>query len=187
MKKEAQSRYFASSVILFCILLFITISHFLFGVVLPYSRSALFLFPLVCMNLVYFAEYLKLKSFLLIGIGILLAINFCKTINLSRTLYYSAQENTKEMFDVIDSMHLKNVFLGRATYGVYINYYEQTEGLKYHFRGIYTGGIKCSGDTGYVLYSKADRYVLPSCFTADTVLKSKAGNLALLKLQNPVR
>lgn len=181
--KDGNSEYFCSSRILLITLLLIIGSHILPGAVYPYARSALFLFPLLCMNTVYFAARMKINKYLLTLASLMLAINFVSAFNLSHTLDYKAQEDTKEAFDRIDAMQIKSVFLGRGTYGVYTNYYEQTGKLKYSFHGLYADSLLCGQATAYALLTEANAFRIPPCYRSDTLYRSRSGNLTLVRLQ----
>ncbi len=182
-KTEIQNpAYHYASAILSLTLFLIAAAHFVFHIVLPYARSALFLFPLICLNIVYFADSVKTKSVILAAVSALLIANFCLSMSFTSALDFEAQEGTKEVFAQIDKMQIKNVVMGKWTYGVYINYYRQTDHPYYRFHGSYADSITCSRDTLYALLSEPYRFKLTSCYKADTLLKPKAGNMILVKL-----
>jgi hypothetical protein len=126
---------------------------------------------------------MKINKYLLTFASLLLAINFAFSVNVSHTLDFKAQEDTKEAFDRIDAMQIKSVFLGRGTYGVYTNYYEQTGKLKYSFHGLYADSLLCGQATAYALLTEANAFRIPPCYRSDTLYRSRSGNLTLVRLQ----
>ena len=162
-KQHKKELYFYSSLILSLALIIITVNFFCFKIVLPYARSALFMFPLVSINLVCFiseAFIASLKKIVMIALSILLLFNFLRTHNLTHTLDFSAQWGTKNVFNYMDSIGVNRVAMSRETYGSYINYYQMTDKSKYRFKGDFILETKDLNSYDYFLLSPP--YLIPS-------------------------
>lgn len=143
--------YFYTSIILITALFFITINFLFFNALLPYGRSALFLFPLVCITSVYFYNYLRIPSIVYWGTSIFFLFGFFKSVNLTHTLDFAAQQNTHYELNYLDSIGAKNVAMNGENYGVFTNYYQLKDGKHYNFNANYMKEIKSAEGFDYVL------------------------------------
>ncbi|HTA83547.1 MAG TPA: glycosyltransferase family 39 protein [Bacteroidia bacterium] len=136
-KKHKQEIYFYSSLILSITLLILAVNFLCFKIVLPYARTILFLFPLVCICVIYFVQeafHFQGKNVALIALSILFLLPFLRKPTFSYTLDFAPQEDTRNVFNYCDSIGATNIGMSMELYGVYINYYQITEKLKYHFK-----------------------------------------------------
>jgi len=183
--KHQNQVYFYSSLILSVVLCAVFTNFICFNTPLPYARSALFMFPLICINIVYFFSSISLKKPIFTALSILLLINFFASANTTHTLDFAAQENTQYVFNYVDRIGARHVAMNQDTYGVYINYYQQTNNMKYRFKGDYVNDIKTPNGYDYVLLS-ASPAALPPVFdkTKLTLVKRFTGNgITLFKVE----
>jgi len=180
--------FFYCSLFLSIILTILTINFVCFKVVLPFARSALFMYPLMCICAVYFIEALKfpLKKPIIILFSLLLAVNFFRTANFNRILDFTEVENTKTVFDYVDSIGVKNIAISHETYGVYCNYYQMTDKLKYKFQG--EPLEKAHGIYGYDYLLLSPPYTLKpyshDSIKLDTVKRFPVNDIVLLKVNH---
>ncbi|MGP8213964.1 MAG: hypothetical protein ACLQQ4_00230 [Bacteroidia bacterium] len=186
-KKHKQKVFYYSSLILSIILTILCINFVCFKIVLPYGRSALFMFPLICIAITYFLDSILaslLKKIILTAMGVALLFNFTRTINFTRTFDFIEQEDTKNVFNYVDSIGAKHIEVNRTLYGVYVNYYQLTDKMKYHFKA-----DKFNPDSNLIHYD----YLLfsPVCNVTprynkdvklDTVKKFRRNNIVLIKI-----
>lgn len=106
-----------------------------FDVVFPYYRAALFLFPVTAPMVVCFFCSLRfnvwMKNALALIAGSALTVNFLWSADVKTTLDYREQADARLCFEKVSG----KVGLYPDLYGVYINYYQQTEKYKYNFEG----------------------------------------------------
>lgn len=178
--------YFHNSLMLTITLFFITINYLFFNAMLPYARSALFLFPLLCINTVYFIVSIRTPMVIYSCMDIVLLFCFFKSLNLTYTLDFKAQQNTRYVFNYLDSIGANHVAMNMETYGVYTNYYQQTDNMKYHFNSDYMGDIKSPIGYDYILLSPAPAALSPVFNNIKTsIVKQFDGNgIVLLKVNN---
>ena len=188
-KKHKQEVFFYCSLMLSIILVVLVVNYTCLHIVLPYARSALFLFPLVCICMVYFLNEVlptTLNKITLILLSLLLLVNFCRTISFTHTLDFCAQEGTKVVFDYVDSIGAKHVGLSRELSGIYINYYQQTDRLQYKFKGNFIGNIEDLTECDYLLLSP-HRSMLPynhSKLKLDTIKHFKGNDVVLVRVHS---
>lgn len=137
-KKHLQLYTYASLVFLLMIGLLLINKHF-FHVLYPTYRTTLMFFPLIAVILTYFFnEVLKqiiLKKVLLYGSGLLFLVNFIVSCNLYSTFDYPEQRDAKQAFGLLQDLGAKKVGIAPELYGVFRNYYQQTDKYKYSFTG----------------------------------------------------
>jgi hypothetical protein len=131
--------YFYSSVIFSIVLLLHVLNHYCFGVLYPYYRGALHLFPLLVINCVYFLHFIipdsAFKTVFLYILALVLTINFLRGVNFHSTIDFYHQSDSKDAFEFVESRGAKKVGLSHEHQGVYINYYQETNKYKYSFDG----------------------------------------------------
>jgi hypothetical protein len=138
-KKHKIDIYFFCSLMLSIILFILAVNFFCLKIVLPYERSALFMFPLVCICIIYFvseAFHFPGRNIVLIVYSVTSLFIFSRKATLTYTLDFAPQENIHKVFNYIDSIGATNIGMGWQTYGVYRNYYQMTDKFKYHFKGL---------------------------------------------------
>jgi len=111
--------------------------------VLPYYRSALFLFPCSAICCTFFvSNFLHRKvpaSVLVSFISFFLVFNFLTHLNFSSVKDYKSQSDAKESFDLLEKVGAKNVGIDPELFGVYRNYYAILKNKPYSFLGKQTG------------------------------------------------
>jgi hypothetical protein len=186
-KQHKNDLYFYSGLILSIALFILIINFFCFKIVLPYARSALFLFPITSVCLICFIKEAFTPAInrpLMASMSVLLIANFFLTHNLSHTFDFSAQWGTKNVFNYMDSIGVDRVAMSRETYGSYINYYQMTDNRKYKFKGDFILESKDLSSYNYLLLSPP--YLIPpgriDHLKLDTVRRFKNNNIILLKV-----
>ena len=138
-KKHQNQIYYYASLILVLFLGLQIINHVFAGVMYPYYRSALSLFPLICINLICFCNYIsqrnKLLNYIFLLTGILFASNFIKNVQFTHTFDFYHQSESKQCFDLVKKLGAKNVGMCHEHFGVFINYYQPSDDYKYPFKG----------------------------------------------------
>jgi len=134
-KKHNNEIYFYISCILAIIISVSLINHFVFGLVFPYYRSAVFLFPTSAACFIYFLYY-STKNFnfqkgLSYTISAVLILNMLLSINFKWVFDFYIQANLKDSFDELEKLQAKHVGISPELYGGYRNYYQMT--WKYHY------------------------------------------------------
>jgi hypothetical protein len=187
-KQHRNELYFYSCLIFSIVLFITTINFFCFKVVLPYARSALFMFPLVSINLICFiTEVFKpsFKKLTMTALSILLLFNFFRMHNLTHTFDFSAQWGTKKVFNYLDSIGADRIAMSRETYGVYINYYQMTDRSKYRFKGDFI--LEAKDITAYNYFLLSPPYLTPpnglDHLRFDTIKRFRDNNIILLKVK----
>jgi hypothetical protein len=138
-RKHNSRLYFSVSVITSLILILHIINHYCFGVLYPYYRGALFLFPLFVICIVNFfnamipPSYFKSAIFCLVSFALL--FNFLRGVNFESTIDFYHQSESKECFELVERLGAKKVGLSHEHQGVYINYYQETDKHKFDFDG----------------------------------------------------
>lgn len=137
-KKHRQLYTYASLIFLLMIGLSI-INKYFFNVLYPTYRTTLMFFPLIAIILTcFFSEVLKqviLKKVLLYGLSLMFLANFIWSFNLSSTFDYPEQRDAKAAFDYLQELGAKKVGIAPELYGVFRNYYQQTDKYSYSFVG----------------------------------------------------
>jgi hypothetical protein len=137
-KKHANKTYYFSAIILTIALSLHVINHYCFGMLYPYYRGGLHLFPLLVINLVYFFNFFikgSIQPILLYGLAVLLAFNFIRGIDFQTTIDFYHQSESKDCFELVEKLGAKKVGLSHEHQGVYINYYQETDQYKFKFDG----------------------------------------------------
>lgn len=138
-KSHNNKIYFYSSIIFSIVLFLHVLNHYCFGVLYPYYRGALHLFPLLVITCVYFLYFIipdsTFKTVFLYGLALALAINFLRGVNFHSTIDFYHQSDSKDAFEFVEELGAKKVGLSHEHQGVYINYYQETEDYKYRFDG----------------------------------------------------
>jgi len=188
-KQHKNQLYFYSCLILSIVLFILTINFFCFKIVLPYARSALFLFPLTSTCLICFINEVFTPSIskpLMTSLSVLLIANFFLTHNLTHTLDFNGQWGTKKVFNYLDSIGADKVAMSRETYGVYLNYYQTTDNSTYKFKGDFILEVKDISTYNYFLLSPP--YLVPKGglghLRLDTIKRFKDNNIILLKVNH---
>lgn len=181
--------FFYCSVLLTIILSGLFVNFKCFKIVLPFARSALFMYPLICICIIYFITTISfpLKKPVIILFSVLLLANFVRTANFNCILDFTEVENTKSVFDYTDRAGVSNIAISHEIYGVYRNYYQMTDNLKYHFEGEplekSNKGIR---SFGYLLLSPL--YTLKpynhDSIKLDTIKQFPVNNIVLLKVNH---
>jgi hypothetical protein len=139
LKKNAFPLYNYCSWILLIMLAALLFNFFACGVVLPYYRSALFLFPCSVICSVFFLDHLLqrnvLTKMLMLLLSFLLITNFFFHLNISSVRDYKTQSDAKETFDLLEEAGAKNVVIDPELFGVYRNYYAIAKNYSYSFSG----------------------------------------------------
>jgi hypothetical protein len=138
-KKHNNNVYYYVSIILAIILSSIFINNFLFKIVFPYYRSAVFLFPTTAFCFVNFVKEIiknqKAKRLLMYFIFAALTLNFILSINFKYGLDFHINANLKDSFDYVATFNPQKVGLSPELYGGFRNYYQMTTNSKYNFIG----------------------------------------------------
>jgi hypothetical protein len=130
--------YYTSAIILTIALSLHVINHYCFGMLYPYYRGGLHLFPLLVLNLVYFFNYYLKGAFqavLLYTLSVLLIFNFIRGIDFRTTIDFYHQSESKDCFELVEELGAEKVGLSHEHQGVYINYYQETDDYKFKFDG----------------------------------------------------
>ncbi|MBA3662966.1 MAG: hypothetical protein H0W61_01990 [Bacteroidetes bacterium] len=134
-KKHRNPLYLYASCILVIILSVTALNYFCFHLVLPYYRSAVFLFPTTAICFICFINALikniLLKKMAMYSISLLLFINFLFSINFKWVFDFYIQANLKDSFTYLEKEGARHVGISPELYGGYRNYYQMT--WKYHY------------------------------------------------------
>lgn len=138
-KKKHLLLYSYASLVFLLMIGLLLINKYFFQVLYPTYRTTLMFFPLIAVILTYFFnEVLRqviLKKILLYSSGLLFLVNFIISCNLYSTFDYPEQRDAKKAFDLLQGHGAKKVGIAPELYGVFRNYYQQTEKYKYSFIG----------------------------------------------------
>ena len=138
-KKKHQRLYTYASCIFLLMLLLLVINKYFFNVLYPTYRTTLMFFPLIAIILSCFLnELIKqmiLKKIMLYGLSLVIFTNFVMSFNLHSTFDYPEQRDAKAAFNLLQDMGAKNVGIAPELYGVFRNYYQQTDHYSYSFVG----------------------------------------------------
>lgn len=138
-RKHNNSLYFYASIIAIIVLTLLMFNHYCFGVLYPYYRAALFLFPLFVINIcclfnsMAVSPVIKNTFFYLTSLALL--FNFLRGMNFRTTIDFYHQSESKDCFELVEKLGAKKVGLSHEHQGVYINYYQATNAHKFKFRG----------------------------------------------------
>jgi hypothetical protein len=138
-KKHGNAIYFYVSCMLMVILGVTFINYFGFNLVLPYYRSAIFLFPTTAVCFIFFVQHVlkkeTIKKVMMYFTSAILAINFILSINFKWVFDFYIQANLKDSFDVVEREGGRNIGISPELYGGFRNYYQMTEKYRYNFKG----------------------------------------------------
>jgi hypothetical protein len=137
-KKHNNQLYFFAAILLAIMFVLAIINKWCFGVLYPTYRTTFMFYPLITLVLVgFFAnlKVIKIKNGLLLMMSMGLIINFSGSINVKSTFDYAEQADAKKAFCYADSLGAKNVGISPELYGVFRNYYQQTNHFKFSFNG----------------------------------------------------
>lgn len=139
LKRKHQQLYAYTSVIFLLMILLLLINKYFFHVLYPTYRTTLMFFPLMAIILsCFFNELLKqltLKKTVLYTLSLLFLVNFVMSLNLRSTFDYPEQRDAKKAFALLQDLGAKKVGIAPELYGVFRNYYQQTDQYKYSFVG----------------------------------------------------
>lgn len=138
-KKHNNTIYFYGALILLLIITLSVMNHVLFGLVYPFYRTIIFLFPLVALNLTYgFDHFLKHKLAKLLvcsAFSLVIILNFIFSINFKYTFDYKDQADTIDCFTELKKLGAKNVGISPELFGAFYNYYNVTKVYPKAYKG----------------------------------------------------
>jgi hypothetical protein len=137
-KKHNNHLYFFAAILLAIMFVLVIINKWCFGVLYPTYRTTFMFYPLITLVLVgFFANLkaIKIKNGLLLMMSLGLIINFLGSINVKSTFDYTEQVDAKKVFYYADRIGAKSVGISPELYGVFRNYYQQTNHFKFSFNG----------------------------------------------------
>jgi hypothetical protein len=138
-KKHNNTWYTFSSSLFLIMLVLLVFNKWCFGILYPTYRTALLFYPLISLIVIGFMSsiirYKKIKTLILYMFSFILAGNFIMSCSFTKTFDYSEQRDSKSSFTYLESMGAKKVGIDPYLYGVFRNYYQQTEHLKFSFTG----------------------------------------------------
>lgn len=137
-KKHQNSLYTMCSAIFLMMMGFVIVNRFAFGVLYPYYRSALPLYPVFMINIICFSEWLitghLARKIIYPVISVYFIYLFLSGINLRYTFDFYHQCNSKESFDLLQKLGAKKIAMSHEHWGVYINYYYESKNYNYNFK-----------------------------------------------------
>lgn len=138
-KKHKNILYTLASSLFLIILSLMVFNKWCFGVLYPNYRTTLMFYPLIALIIVGFVSSVitksKIKTVIVYALGFMLIGNFVMSISLTKTFDYNQQQDSKTSFTYLESSGAKKVGIDPYLYGVFRNYYQQTEHLKFSFTG----------------------------------------------------
>lgn len=137
-KDHASELYYSVSIVLSLMLFTMVINYFCFSVVYPFYRSAQLLFFPSFMAITYFLNYnlsFKVIKPIIYIISAALILNFCLSINFKYTFDYKEQADGKDCFNRVKNLNPGRVGISPEIYGLFANYYQMTDNMKYDFIG----------------------------------------------------
>ena len=114
------------------------LNYLCFKVVFPFYRSAQLLFFPSFMTITYFLNYnlrFRIVKTIVLIISAGLILNFCLSINFKYTFDYKEQADGKDCFDLVKNLKPRRVGISPEIYGLFANYYQVTDKMKYDFIG----------------------------------------------------
>jgi hypothetical protein len=141
LKSKSHNNYWyeLSSKLFLIILVLLVFNKWCFGVLYPTFRTALIFYPLIALIVIGFFNFLFSKSkfgkYVLYIFSFLLLVNFLLGASFSKTFDYSEQRDSKIAFEFLDNIGAKKVGVDPFLYGVFRNYYQQTDNFKFPFKG----------------------------------------------------
>ncbi|MGZ4045425.1 MAG: hypothetical protein ACXVNP_03965 [Bacteroidia bacterium] len=138
-RRHNNDLYFYASCILAIIIVVTFFNYFCFKVVLPYYRSAVFLFPTTAICFVSFISSVfkkeQIKKSVMYAMSLILIVNFLLSINFKWIFDFDSQANAKDCFDFLEKEKAKHVGISPEVYGCFRNYYQMTWSRYYNFFG----------------------------------------------------
>lgn len=138
-KKHNNKWYTFSSSLFLIMLVLVVINKWCFGVLYPNYRTTLMFYPLIALIIVGFVSSVimksKIKTVIIYIYSFMLTGNFVMSISLTKTFDYSQQQDSKASFTYLENVGAKKVGIDPFLYGVFRNYYQQTERLMFSFTG----------------------------------------------------
>lgn len=136
IKGKQQHLYYYSSLLFLLITLVIIINHFVFHLVYPYYRSAVFIFPVAAVSSACFIVELNNRLKIISSIiATLLVLNFIFSANFKWVLDFRIQCNLRESFNYVETSGSKHTGISPELYGGYRNYHQMTWKHYYDFFG----------------------------------------------------
>lgn len=127
------------SIIIILMLSLSLFNYYFLDVLYPIDRTAtIFYLPF---GLLIIHSFITLnfkhhaKKIISIAVLILASINFLLSINLSKSIDFPEQQDSKKCFNTLEKLKAHKVGLSKELFGVYRNYYQKTNHYKYHFEG----------------------------------------------------
>lgn len=137
-KKHGNKIYTLSSGIFLLVMTAIIFNRVMFGVLYPYYRSALPLFPLIAVNSIFFLDFVLksnlTRTIVFTSLTPYFSLLFIRGINFSYTFDFYHQCNSKESFDLLEKLNAKKIAMSHEHWGVYINYYHESKNYNYGFK-----------------------------------------------------
>ena len=138
-KKHQIVWYSISSQLFLIIVGLLVFNKISFQTLYPTYRTTLFLYPLISLVLIGFLSFITLKvkwkSMVCYVFSGLLFVNFIFSMSYTKLFDYSEQADSKIAFEYLDNLQAKKVGIDPFLYGVYRNYYQQTDDFKFKFNG----------------------------------------------------
>jgi len=138
-RRHTNSLYFYTACILALIITVTFVNFFCFKVVLPYYRSAVFLFPTTAICFTCFIHSIfkseQAKKIIMYIVSLTLIVNFLLSINFKSIFDFDTQANAKDCFDFLEKEKAKHVGISPEVYGCFRNYYQMTWSRYYNFFG----------------------------------------------------
>lgn len=138
-KKHKNKLYSLASSLFLIMLVLLVFNKWCFGVLYPNYRTTLMFYPLIALIIVGFVSSVitksKIKTVIVYTLSFMLLCNFVMSISLTKTFDYNQQQDSKTGFTYLESIGAKKVGIDPYLYGVFRNYYQQTEHLKFSFTG----------------------------------------------------
>ncbi len=139
VKKHGIVWYSIASKLFLWIIILLVFNKWCLGVLYPTFRTALLFYPLIALITIGFLSSVfsnsKIKNGLIYVCSALLFLNFTLSFSLNKTFDYNEQHDSKACFTFLDDIGAKHVGINPFLFGVYRNYYQQTDAFKYSFTG----------------------------------------------------
>ncbi len=139
LKKKHHQLYAYTSCIFLLMMLLMLVNKYFFNVLYPTYRTTLMFFPLIAVILTCFLDKILssmlIKRIVLFSLSALFISNFLLSLNLYSTFDYPEQRDAKAALDYLKDLKAKKVGIAPELYGVFRNYYQQTDKYNYSFFG----------------------------------------------------
>lgn len=137
-KNHSNALYYFISVTFLIMISAMVINFSCFNVVYPFYRSAQLLFFPSFMIITYFLNHtlnFRVIKPVALMTSAALIINFFLNINFKYTFDYKEQADGKDCFDLVKNLKPQRVGISPEIYGLFANYYQMTDKMKYDFIG----------------------------------------------------